>query len=421
MILESILSYLTRRRFKGITFTRMNELKLPPIEEIGLYIHIPFCKELCSFCPYFKCEFEPALAQAYVDSVKKELELYEKVLGDVAISAIQFGGGTPSIIPQGIVEILDQIRESFSIRGKIGIEANPDDLEPETLSLFSESGIERLCIGVQSFHDDILKIIGRLSHDGKTAVRAIEVAMDNDFECVNVDLMFSLPSQTVSHLREDLEIAETLEPHQITVYPLLIFPYTEMAKSLKNKRVKLPSRREEKRLFYFIQEHLEEAGYEKCTVWSVRKQGEHAFSEKGQWIGLGASGASRVGNLTYWNTFSISEYIKYLKKGKLPFAVGRHLSVKQRMSHWLMMSLYELEADKSLFKKEFQADLEEEFKRELRLLRFLNIVKRQKDQIKVTNRGMYPMHIMIKTFLLSYVGRICEECLKTPFPLSFNI
>ncbi|RLI44642.1 hypothetical protein DRO69_06905 [Candidatus Bathyarchaeota archaeon] len=419
---ESIVKYMTKKQLKGIKFSKM-KLKLPnDVESIGLYVHIPFCKIPCPYCPYNRYPWQPNKAEPYINAVKKEINLYKEMLGGITVNSLYFGGGTPTLMPEGLAEIVEHVKESFTVKGDICTEANPDDLSENTLDLLLGSGIKKLSIGVQSFDDDILRAIGRMSHGGKTAIDAIKAALAKDFDCVNIDLMFSLPTQTLSDLRNDLEISIKMEVPQITTYPLMLFPYTKMYRDVKRGRIKIPGDKMEKAMYGMIVDLLINAGYEPCSVWSFTKQGVEKYGsvEREEYIGIGAGAASRICQFTYWNTFLVDDYIKAVDKG-LPIAIGSELSKKGSMAQWFMMRLYETKVNKYGFSKQFGVELDEALKWPLRMFRLFGIIKSDKNSVQVTERGMYPVHLMTKTFLSTYISRISEECMKNPWPTSFEI
>ncbi|GAI11950.1 unnamed protein product, partial [marine sediment metagenome] len=206
-MLGFMIERMTRKKLANIEFSEI-EPKFPKDkDEIGLYVHIPFCKMPCPFCAYIRYPWNPKLERPYVEAVKKEIDLYRKVLGDVKINSIYVGGGTPTIMPEGVADILKHVRNAFDMSSDIGVESNPDDLNEKTLALLLDAGVSKLSMGVQSFSDGILKGIGRRSHDAKQALDAIELVMSNDgFDTFSIDLMFSLPTQSLVDLKRDLDI-----------------------------------------------------------------------------------------------------------------------------------------------------------------------------------------------------------------------
>lgn len=417
----SILNFMTRKKLKGAKFSPI-EPKVPESKNLGLYVHIPFCKYPCPFCPYNRYPWRPEKEKPYVEAVKKEIDIYRGMLPEINIDTLYVGGGTPTVMIDGLTEILGHIKNSFAIKGDICVEANPDDLNESSLDKLREIGIAKISIGVQSFNDDVLRAMGRRSHNGETARNAIKLAMDNGFNCVNADFMFSLPSQSLSDVRKDLEIAAEMGVDQITTYPLLLFPYTKMYKDVKNGKIALPNSKEERAIYEEIVRFLTSSGYEMCAVWSFTKKGVDKYGsvEREEYIGVGAGAMTVTNQFTYQNTFPVDEYIQAVEKG-LPIAIGRRSDKAEVMAKWFNMRLYELGFEKEDFKRNFGVPPEQAIKRLLRIFRLLGIIEVDEESVKVTPKGLYPVHKMTKTFLSTYVSRLCEEGIKSPWPTEFQI
>lgn len=419
-MLNYMIERIVKKKLGGVEFSRIKPEIRDDKDKIGLYIHIPFCKAPCPFCPYIRYPWDPKLKQPYVEAVKKEIDLYRERLGDVKIDSIYVGGGTPTIMPEGVAEILEHARSAFEVKGDIGIESNPDDLDEKTLALLHEAGVRKLSMGVQSFSDEILKAIGRRSHGAKQALDAIELVMsDGKFDTFSIDLMFSLPAQSLADLGRDLDIAIEKGVPQVATYPLLLFPYCRMYRDVKENKIKLPGKRLEKKMYDIIVNSLIDAGYEPCSVWSFAKRGVDKYGsvERDEYIGVGAGAMSNVGKYFYANTPSVKEYIRTLERGFLPITIGAKSSPEGIAARWLFMSLYEMGFEMCEFKKRFGTEVEEKFRSSLCWLKMFGIIEVKGDHVQVTRKGMYPLHLMTEAFLLSFVAKACVACLENPKPL----
>jgi oxygen-independent coproporphyrinogen-3 oxidase len=417
----SILNFMTRRKLRGAKFSKIEPM-VPESKNLGLYVHIPFCKYPCPFCPYNRYPWHPEKEKPYVEAVKREIDIYRGMLDGVSLDTLYVGGGTPTVMLDGLAEILSHVKSSFEVNGDICVEANPDDLNESSVERLREMGIAKISIGVQSFNDRVLRAIGRRSHDGETALNAIKLAMNSGFKCVNADFMFSLPSQSLSDVRKDLEIAVEMGVDQITTYPLLLFPYTKMSKDMKNGRIALPDSGQERAMYEEIVRFLTGSGYEMCAVWGFAKKGVEKYGsvEREEYIGVGAGAMTVTNQFTYQNTFPVDDYIQAIEKG-LPIAVGRYSEKAEVMAKWFNMRLYELGFEKEDFVKNFGAPPEKAIGGLLRIFRLLGIIKVDEESIKVTQKGLYPVHTMTKTFLNTYISRLCEEGMKSPWPTEFQI
>ncbi len=412
---------MTRKKVGNVKFSRTKPEIPNDKDKIGLYIHIPFCKVPCPFCAYIRYPWNPKLEQPYVEAVKKEIDLYRERLGDVRINSIYVGGGTPTIMPEGVADILKHAEETFDVNSDIGVESNPDDLNEKTLELLLDAGVSKLSMGVQSFSDEILKAIGRRSHDTKQSLDAIEFVMDNGgFDTFSIDLMFSLPTQSIASLKRDLEIAIEKGVPQVAIYPLLLFPYCKMYRDEKEGKMRVPNKKIEKCMHDTIVDSFIDAGYEPCSVWSFVREGidKYGSVERDEYIGVGAGAMSAVNQYFYANTASIEKYVWTVGKGALPITIGAEFQPEGVAARWLSMSLYEMGFDKREFKERFHMDVDEKFKSFLRWLKLFGIIKVEGDHVRVTRKGMYPIHLMTKTFLLTFIAKACIACMKNPNPIA---
>jgi len=307
------------------------------------------------------------------------------------------------------------------VSNDIGVESNPDDLNERTLEFLLDAGVSKLSMGVQSFSDETLKAIGRRSHDAKQSLDAIELVMDNGgFDTFSIDLMFSLPTQSLSSLKRDLEIAIEKGVQQVATYPLLLFPYCKMYRDEKEGKLRLPNKKIEKRMYDTIVDSFTDAGYETCSVWSFVKKGVDKYGsvERDEYIGIGVGAMSSVNQYFYANTASVEEYIQTVGEGALPITIGAEFQPEGVAARWLSMSFYEMGFDKREFKKRFGMDVDEKFKSFLRWLKLFGIIKVEGDHVRVTRKGMYSIHLMTKTFLLTFIAEACIACMKNPKPVT---
>ena len=203
-------------------------------------------------------------------ALKKEILFYSKKYGTKNISSVYIGGGTPLLVGYHILEIAETMRNSYNVTGDFGIEANPNDITQESISLLKEAGFNSLSIGVQSFDDKLLKSIGR-KYTSYNAEKSIEMALLADFDSVNLDILFALPNEKEEQLENDLKKVISLKPSQITTYPLFTFPYSEISNFKKTRGIKSPSLMKRRRMYYKIYDSLENAAYKRCSVWSFKR------------------------------------------------------------------------------------------------------------------------------------------------------
>ena len=195
------------------------------LKNLGLYLHIPFCKNLCPFCPYNRIEYDEELFQLYEQAVHEEIELYTLHIKKSEFVSLYIGGGTPTVNLAGLLRIINHLKQNFSLSCDICIELHPANMESECLELLKQAGITMLSICVESTSDIILKTIGR-NHNGKTAIDSLRRAVATGFDSVNADLMFALPGQTLNDWELDLKRIIAAGADQISTYPLFSFPHS---------------------------------------------------------------------------------------------------------------------------------------------------------------------------------------------------
>ena len=223
-----------------LVFEAIDTVELPPIERAGLYIHIPFCKNACPYCPYNKVPYDERLVETYVEALLVEIERYHARLGEMEVPSVYVGGGTPTNLIDELGTILDRIRDRFNVTGDICVETNPSDMGEDVVAKLSDIGVGLVSVGVQSFDDRYLQLIGR-NYAASILDATIGSLLARGFRSVNLDLMFALPGQTVKEALSDLERAIASGADQVTLYPLFTFPYTAAGKHLKLTKVKMPN------------------------------------------------------------------------------------------------------------------------------------------------------------------------------------
>lgn len=253
-------------------------------KEIGLYVHIPFCKQKCYYCDFVSFAGQKQMEEKYVNALKKEIEKYaleNKVMSkhniepEFIIKTIYIGGGTPSYINEKyIVEIINTIRQNFKVKeeAEITIEVNPGTVNLEKLATYKKCGINRLSIGLQAVQDTLLKKIGRI-HTYSDFLDTYKNARNVGFANINVDLMINLPLQTVKDVEESVKEIIKLKPEHISVYSLIVEEETPISKMLENKEIKLASDEEERKMYWLVKNILEKHKYIQYEISNFSKLG----------------------------------------------------------------------------------------------------------------------------------------------------
>ncbi len=295
------------------------------IDNIGLYIHVPFCRRGCFYCHFLKFQYEERAMETYLEALKKEIRLKSC---DREPDTIYLGGGSPSLLPgQRVKEILDTVRDCFSVNpeAECTLEANPEDVSLELLESYKEAGINRLSLGTQSFVPADLEFLQR-GHDTIQSRRAVETALKAGFNNINLDFIINLPTQTLESLEKNLETLKEFSipiPH-ISAYLL----EGEFEEDTGHKETEREDELDHE-LYYFTRDYLTGLGYEHYEVSNFARPGYRGRHNLKYWhnldyTGLGPGAAGYENGEDYNNTKSAKEYREMLTAGKLPKIETEH-------------------------------------------------------------------------------------------------
>lgn len=290
------------------------------MQPIALYVHIPFCETKCPYCDFNTYAKIESLIPDYVSALRTEIELWGGMLGSPPVRTIFFGGGTPSYLPSSDISgLMATISESFPLEdgAEITLEANPGDFTPAKLSNFLESGINRLSIGVQSFDDGLLRLLGR-RHSASDAVEAYRMAYDAGFDNVSIDLMYGLPHQTIEHWEETLARTADLRPPHVSLYALTLEGGTPMEHSVTQGTLPTPDPDLAADMYAMAEQDLGALGYRHYEIsnWAADgKLGLHniVYWRNEPYLGVGPGAHSSLAGHRFSNLKPPREYVKRLQ------------------------------------------------------------------------------------------------------------
>ena len=305
----------------------------------GLYLHIPFCKKACHYCNF---HFSTSLSQKdpLLKALNRELVLRKGYLSQAQVDTIYFGGGTPSLLSQEELEgLLETIYGHYDVSAdaELTLEANPDDLSPTLLRQLSSIGINRLSIGIQSFHDKDLKWMNR-SHDAAQAKQALLDAQELGFSELSVDLIFGCPTTTDADWEENLRVATALSIPHLSCYGLTVEEKTALAHQLGGAtKVNEKSNAIQ---YDITMAWLQAEGYVHYEISNFAKEGSLSRHNSNYWkqisyLGIGPSAHSYDGQSRQWNVAHNSQYIKALNQNEIP-AEMEQLKEQDRYNEYLM-------------------------------------------------------------------------------------
>lgn len=397
-------------------FQNADRINQAILKSVNLYIHIPFCNNLCPYCPYFKVKYDSQEVPAYLEAILTEIKTYRKYFGKIEVSSIYIGGGTPTLLIDELKIILESIKRKFSSTGDICLEVNPKDVRPEIISKLKAMGVSLVSVGVQSFINMHLNFIGR-KYKPQAVDNSLNQLVSHGFKSVNVDLLFALPKQNIDDIKYDLDKAIDSGVNQITTYPLFTFPYTAIGKYLKLKKVKMPNLLKRHKQYYFIHRYLSEKGFNRVSVWGFKKGSIPRYSSvtRDKYIGLGAGAGSHLPDGFYLNTFSLEEYIKKCALNQFPLALYMKFTENMQRYFWLYWRFYDTFISKEEFYSRFGDD-DVRLKRLFSLLSWLNMIKENAAYYELTIKGAFWVHLLQNFFSLRYIDKIWAAAMKEACP-----
>ncbi|MCH5203774.1 MAG: radical SAM protein [Oscillospiraceae bacterium] len=402
-------SYLTRSlkpfEFKSEYDGRLN---YGSCESLGLYVHIPFCKQLCSFCPYCKELYNAEKMNRYIDSLIKEIQMVGKKYRKKRVTSLYFGGGTPALASDRIGEIISVINEYFIITEGIGVELHPDNINPETLSKLKAAGVTKISIGIQSFQDKFLSVLGRKRFDREKMAEALKKA---DFETVSMDFIFALPNQTFEDLKSDIELAFASGANHVAIYPFIDFTFTKSS-------LKAMKKSEKRELLDKITLYCQKKGYRRDSIWTFSNDPSAKYSSmtRENFLGFGCSATTLLKKQFKINTFDVEEYCKRIRSGKLPTSLTLRFTLRQRMVYWLFWTAYSTKVDSRDFEKFFGVPLEKYYGRELEIAERLGFITSNNGVYEMTLKGAFYYHYYENYYTLAYIDKMWGIMRKEAFP-----
>jgi len=290
----------------------------------GIYLHIPFCRKKCPYCDFYSVAAGDDLIPAFVDAAILESNRNSgSEFGDFVYDSIYLGGGTPSLLdPHDIDRLIGNMRAKYSIdsHAEISMECNPSSLDKAKIKGYLDAGINRISLGIQSFSDKNLKMLGRL-HDADATVKSFRSIKDAGFENLSIDLIYGIPKQTISEWKTDLEKAIELGPQHISAYNLIIEKGTEFDNLLNQGKLELPSEDEQSEMYDILVSRSKEAGYQRYEISNFAGPGFECRHNLKYWtgkpyLGLGPSAVSFDGKVRRKNRADLMPYIEAIKEGR---------------------------------------------------------------------------------------------------------
>ena len=359
--------------------------------ELALYIHIPFCQSKCAYCDFVSYPGQETVWESYVDALRKEMREWKDRLFEYEAATIFLGGGTPSLLPSGMIEsILDEVRSCVSLSpdAEISMEANPGTLTMDKLKACRKAGFNRLSIGAQSFEDRLLKSLGRI-HTSRQIYESVDMARVAGFDNLNLDLMYALPGQEPADWRHTLDSAIMLKPDHVSAYSLIVEPGTPMAGRVARGEAILPDDDQTNGMQRMAVEKLAEAGYVRYEISNFAQPGyacRHNLTYwlRGDYLGLGCAAHSMMAGWRFANPAGLHAYLS----GERRIDV-QQLSRTDAMEETLMLSTRTCRGlDRAAWYQQFGEDFLTGRERQVRRLQSVGLIELSDDFLRLTLRGM---------------------------------
>ena len=407
---------------------------------LELYIHMPFCVKKCEYCDFLSFPADTNTQIKYVHALLNEIRFYGEKMSGFRVSTIYIGGGTPSWLePELVTAVMEQIYKSFRVYedAEISIECNPGTVTAAKLQAYRRAGINRLSIGLQSTNNTELKTLGRI-HTYEQFLKTYELARNEGFTNINVDLMSGLPHQSAESFADTLQRVIRLKPEHISAYSLIIEKGTPFYEKYKfdivrqeagMKTEELPTEDDTYKMLKLTQRVLAKAGYERYEISNYAKPGYACRHNVGYWtrenyLGLGLGAASLIDNVRYSNTRELYEYIEICRELTfLPpevfapeegmdapergwFGSNLHTEAavvnrKAQMEEFMFLGLRMTEGiSRNEFETNFGMPIEAAYVQVLPDLQAQKLIEKREGRVYLTDRGMDVANYVMAQFLL---------------------
>jgi len=360
-----------------------------------LYVHVPFCEQLCPYCSFNRFPLKEDAARFYFERLREELRLISDM--GYRFPAMYIGGGTPTVLVDELIRTIELAKDLFGI-GEVSCETNPNHLTPQVAGKL-QGRVQRLSVGIQSFDDGLLRQMQRYEKygSGEEILKRLK-SIEGLFPTLNADMIFNFPSQTEEILREDVRKIISSAVNQVTFYALMTSP--SVARSMKRSVGKVRYTREAG-FYEILSEELEKA-FRPVSAWCFSRHGGEMIDEYivnyEEYVGAGSGAFSHLDGALYVNTFSLREYDRLIASGRTAVSQMRRFSRREQMRYRFMMDLFGLSLDKRRFKEAFGVSVERGLPLEMAFMRLAGAFEREGETITLTPKGRYLMVVMMREF-----------------------
>ncbi|MFC5604034.1 radical SAM family heme chaperone HemW [Sporosarcina koreensis] len=374
----------------------------------GMYIHIPFCHQICFYCDFNKVFFKNQPVDEYIESIGNELAIMEKDGHSFqGLETVFLGGGTPTSLSEKqldrLLEIIHQYVDVRSLR-EFSTEANPDELTCGKLSVLKNGGVGRLSIGVQSFDEQLLKRIGR-THSAETPTKVIRDAREIGFENISIDLIYGLPEQSVQQWKDTLDKALSLELPHYSGYSLIVEPKTVFYNLMNKGKLPLPGEDIEAEMFSMLIDRMAEAGRQQYEISNFALPGYESihnliYWDNDEYAGIGAGAHGYLKGRRYANYGPLKKYMESMETGMRPVMEEHDVTAAEAMEEEMFLGLRKMEGvSLRSFESKFGKPLKVVYGEVLEELNGKGLISESEGSIKLTGKGVFRGNEVFQQFL----------------------
>lgn len=371
---------------------------------LGLYLHVPFCSAICSYCNFNRVLLDVGLKREYVRALEGEIR---RAADGSPADTIYFGGGTPSLLEPGdVARLVGACRDSFTVDpdAEVTLELNPETADAPRLSGLRAAGINRLSVGVQSFREEELRRLGRL-HTADRARETVSLARRTGFTNVSVDLMMWLPQQTLGDWGESVDELVRLAPDHASLYLLELYPNAPLREEMARRRWTMAPDEDAAEMYLLALARLEEAGYAQYEISNVARPGKRSrhnlkYWTDQEWLGFGCGAHSTRNGVRWTNTAATGEYVRRVHAAEAPLAERRVLAPHERVEEALFMGLRLADGvDADLIEARYGVDVWARYGDALAPFLDAGLVLRERRRLKLSRRGMLLANEVMAVFI----------------------
>ena len=376
----------------------------------GIYIHIPFCHQICNYCDFNKFYFKNQPVDEYIEALGKEIALTvdKHPKSFTQIETIFLGGGTPTALsPEQLTRLLTLIRTYIPMDSvtEFTSEANPDELSEAKMRALFDGGVNRLSMGVQSFDQDLLKKIGR-THSNAHVYETIALAKKVGFQNISIDLMYGLPGQSMEQWRDSLEKAFALKLPHFSAYSLIVEPKTIFYNQYAKGKLKLPTEDLEAEMYDVLMQEMEAHGLHQYEISNFAYEGFSSVHNKIYWendeyAGFGAGAHGYLNGVRYSNHGPLKKYMDTLENGELPIIYEHKVTDAEKREEQMFLGLRKTDGvSHILYEEKFGESMHVRYGKVIEKLVAEGLLEHDENGIRLTRKGRFVGNEVFQEFLL---------------------